>query len=212
MTQGHAPSTRRSRSRPAAPAAAPPGGTALYGATVEYGVHCLLFLARPLDNPASSRELAELQGVSPTQVAKIFPKLEKAGLVIATGGISGGYRLARDAADISVLDVIDAVEGDRRLFDCKEVRGNCALFGGVTPDWAVAGVCAVHAVMLRAEKSMRAEMGRTSILDLAEGMYRKAPADFGPDVARWLGDRATGREASRIRAVRAGSRRRAADG
>ena len=190
---------------------ASPGGVALYGATVEYGVHCLLMLVRPLEKPVSSRELAELQGVSPTIVAKIFPKLEKAGLVISTDGISGGYRLARDPADISMLDVIDAIEGDRRLFDCKEVRQSCALFGGTPPAWVSGGVCGVHAVMLRAEKSMRAEMARTSILDLAEGMYRKAPAEFGPNIGRWFQDRAVGRESSRIAAVRTSTRRRRAD-
>lgn len=206
MKQGPAPSSLPRDGKPAAP-----GGVALYGATVEYGAHCLLLLVRPLAKPASSRELAELLGVSPAIVAKIFPKLEKAGLVVSTGGISGGYRLARDAAEISVLDVIDAIEGDRRLFDCKEVRENCALFGGTPPAWVSGGVCGVHAVMLRAEKSMRAEMARTSILDLAEGMYRKAPAEFGPDVRRWFGDRATGRERSRITAVKTSTRRRRAN-
>ncbi len=206
MKQGLAPSSLTGDGEPAAP-----GGVALYGATVEYGVHCLLLLVRPPEKPASSRELAELLGVSPAIVAKIFPKLEKAGLVTSTGGISGGYRLARDAAEISVLDVIDAIEGDRRLFDCKEVRLSCALFGGTPPAWASGGVCGVHAVMLRAEKSMRSEMARTSILDLAEGMYRKAPAEFGPDVSRWFGDRAMGRERSRITAVKTSTRRRRAD-
>lgn len=206
MKQGPTPSSLPDDGKTAAS-----GGVALYGATVEYGVHCLLLLVRPLEKPASSRELAELLGVSPTIVAKIFPKLEKAGLVMSTGGISGGYRLARDAAEISVLDVIDAIEGDRRLFDCKEVRQSCALFGGTPPAWVSGGVCGVHAVMLRAEKSMRAEMARTSILDLAEGMYRKAPAEFGPDVSRWFGDRAMGRERSRITAVKTSTRRRRAD-
>jgi Rrf2 family protein len=206
MKQGPTPSSLPDHGKTAAS-----GGVALYGATVEYGVHCLLLLVRPLEKPASSRELAELLGVSPTIVAKIFPKLEKAGLVMSTGGISGGYRMARDAAEISVLDVIDAIEGDRRLFDCKEVRQSCALFGGTPPAWVSGGVCGVHAVMLRAEKSMRAEMARTSILDLAEGMYRKAPAEFGPDVSRWFGDRAMGRERSRITAVKTSTRRRRAD-
>lgn len=45
-------------------------------------------------------------------VAKIFSKLEKADIVEASGGIRGGYRLARPAEDISVLDVTDAVEGN----------------------------------------------------------------------------------------------------
>jgi Rrf2 family protein len=167
----------------------------------------LLFLVEPLEHRASSRDLAELQGVPPTLIAKIFPKLEKAGLVSATGGISGGYRLARAPEAISVLDVVMAIEGARRLFDCKEVRTRCALFGGAPPSWASAGVCGIHAVMLRAEKAMRAELARTSLKDLAQGVDRKAPADFAPSVGRWLGERATRRELSRITAVRRSRRR-----
>ena len=67
------------------------------GTSVEYAMHCLLWLAGPLAEPASSRDLAELQGISPSFLAKIFPKLEKAGIVAASEGIRGGYRLARPA-------------------------------------------------------------------------------------------------------------------
>lgn len=62
-----------------------------YGSGTEYGLHCLLFLSQPLAEPASSRDLAELQGISVSFLAKIFPKLEKAGIVKASEGIRGGY-------------------------------------------------------------------------------------------------------------------------
>jgi Rrf2 family protein len=90
---------------------------------VEYGLHCLLWLVDPREEPASSRDLAELQGISPTFVAKIFPKLEKAGIVVAVGGVRGGYQLGRPAGEISVLDVVDAIEGGKPLFECQEIRG-----------------------------------------------------------------------------------------
>jgi len=54
----------------------------LYGASVEYGLHCLLYLADPPEGVRpSSRDLAEFQGVSPAYIAKLFTQLEKAGLV-----------------------------------------------------------------------------------------------------------------------------------
>ena len=53
-------------------------------ASVEYGIHCLLWLVGNDDRPLSSRDMAELQGVSPSFLAKIFPKLEKAGIVKAS--------------------------------------------------------------------------------------------------------------------------------
>jgi Rrf2 family protein len=181
----------------------------LYGAAVEYGLHCLTWLVGR-DRPASSRDLAALQGAPPAMVAKIMPKLEKAGIVTSTGGIGGGYILARPPEAISVLDVADAIDGRKSVFTCREVRGNCVLFGSAPPAWANRGVCGIHAVMLRAEKSMRLEMARTSLLGIVQGV--PAPPEFGPDVGRWLDDRVTTREQSRITAVRAGARRRSSHG
>jgi Rrf2 family protein len=180
----------------------------LYGAAVEYAIHCLLWLAPSRETPASSRDLAELQGVSPAVVAKILPKLEKAGILAAQGGIAGGYRLAKAADKITVLDIIEAVDGGKRLFDCKEIRLNCALFGGGAPAWASRGTCSIHAVMLRAEKSMRQEMARTTLQDIGAAVELKAPATFGEDVGRWLDGRTEGRERARVAAIRDSARRR----
>jgi Rrf2 family protein len=183
-------------------------GVSLYGSAVEYALHCLLWLSPSRETPASSRELAELTGVSPALVAKLLPKLEKAGVLEARGGIAGGYRLARPANEITVLDVVEAVEGGKRLFDCKEIRLNCPLFGADPPLWASRGVCSVHAVMLRAEKSMRQELAQTTLLNIADALEAKAPATFGGEVGQWLDDRVAGREHARVAAIRDGARRR----
>lgn len=183
-------------------------GAALYGAVVEYAIHCLLWLAGPRETPASSRDLAELQGVSPAVVAKIMPKLEKAGIVAAHSGIAGGYTLAKPAQDVTVLDIVEAVDGGKRLFDCKDVRLNCALFGGAAPGWASQGLCSIHAVMVRAEASMRQEMTRTTLHDLGQAVGRKAPAGFDEDVEQWLDGRVEERERARLAAMRDGVRRR----
>lgn len=159
------------------------------GTSVEYGLHCLLWLAEPGAAAASSRDLAELQGVSPSFVAKIFPRLEKAGIVSATPGIHGGYRLARPAAQISVLAVVDAIEGRKPLFECQEIRGRCALFKGRAPAWSTQGICSIHAVMLRAEQRMRDELAGSSLADLAGTVARKAPAGLDGEVRVWLGER-----------------------
>lgn len=165
---------------------------------VEYGLHCLLWLVDPREEPASSRDLAELQGISPTFVAKIFPKLEKAGIVEASGGVRGGYRLARPAERISVLDVVDAIEGFKPLFECQEIRGRCAVFGDKPPTWSTNGVCAIHAVMLRAEQSMRVELSRTSLLDIVRTVGRKSPANFPQQIRGWLAERAEARTEVRL--------------
>jgi Rrf2 family protein len=170
------------------------------GAGVEYALHCLLWIAAPLEQPPSGRDLAAMQGVSPAFVKKIFPKLEKAGIVVATGGIRGGYRLARPAAQISVLDVVDAIEGVKPLFDCQEIRGRCALFDGKPPRWSSRGICGIHAVMLRAEKALRHELAKTSLAALQVGIAGM-PAGF-PDQARaWFAERHAAREDARLAAL-----------
>lgn len=165
--------------------------------SVEYGIHCLLWLVDPDSGQPSSRDLAELQGVSPSFLAKIFPKLEKAGLVLATEGVRGGYRLARNPSDITVLDIVDAIEGEKPLFECQEIRERCAVFGGSAPQWATNGVCAIHAAILRAEKAMRDSLAEETLASLAATVDRKAPKKFAGDIREWLSVKAKGRAANR---------------
>ena len=124
---------------------------------VEYALHCLLHLTdAPIGVPeASVRDLAELQGLSVEYVAKLFTKLHKAGLTVATEGARGGFKLARAASDISVWNVIEAVDGPKPLFDCKEIRGRCAVFDERQSKLASQGVCSIHAIMLEAEMRMK---------------------------------------------------------
>lgn len=158
-------------------------------ASVEYGLHSLLWLVNAQGAPLSSRDLAEFQGLSQSFLAKIFAKLEKAGILDATEGVRGGYLLARKPEDISFLEVVDAIEGEKPLFDCQNIRGRCALFSDSPPAWAMNGVCSVHAVMLRAEKAMRDELARVSLADLSRAVDRKAPPDFAGEVTAWLDHR-----------------------
>lgn len=157
--------------------------------SVEYGIHSLLWLADAAETPLSSRDLAELQGISHSFLAKIFPRLEKAGIVRASEGVRGGYLLNRAPEAISFLDIVDAIEGRKPLFDCQEIRGRCAVFSSPPPEWATRGVCSVHVVMLQAEKAMRETLAARSLADVAGAVARKAPEDFGADVQAWIGDR-----------------------
>ena len=173
---------------------------ALYSAGVEYGIHCLLFLA---DEKGDSREssvrtLAELQGVPPELLAKVFTRLAKAGLVAATEGVRGGFRLARPANEISVLDVVRAIDGDKSIFECREVRERCAIFEGNPPSWATRNTCSIHAVMLTAQKRMEEALGQQTILDLVRRVGRIAPPEFGEEVLRWMDASREGRGGPRL--------------
>ena len=69
--------------------------------SVEYAIHCLTFLVNNEDKPLISKDLAELQGVC--FMAKIFPKLEKAKLVLAQEGIRGRYLLTSRGLQLLML-------------------------------------------------------------------------------------------------------------
>lgn len=178
---------------------------ALYGAAVEYGLHCLLLLVRmPAADgdgpPPSVRDLAEFQGVSPSYLAKTFTQLEKAGLVRSAEGVAGGFELARPPEQISVLDVADALEGRKPLFDCQEVRQRCILYTPRPPAWAVAGTCGIHAAMLRAEREMRRSLAAVSLADLTAGVAPKVPAEFARAAQDWFAERARRRRGRRTEA------------
>jgi Rrf2 family protein len=161
--------------------------------SVEYGIHCLLWMTSAGDEPLSTRDLAELQGISHSFLAKIFPKLQKAGIVRASEGVRGGYLLARAPKEISFLEIVDAIEGRKPLFDCQDIRGRCALFAGDPPSWATHGVCAIHKVMLQAEKAMRDTLAAQMLADVGQAVAGKAPADFSSEVQAWLSDRTNNR-------------------
>lgn len=154
--------------------------------SVEYGIHCLLWLVDSDGTPMSARDMAELQGISASFLAKIFPKLEKAGIVRASEGVRGGYLLARPPERVTFLQVVEAIDGRKPLFDCQEIRGKCAVFGDRPPAWASTGVCAVHAVMLQAEKAMRDTLAMTTLRDISRAVDRKAPPEFARDIQGWL--------------------------
>lgn len=63
------------------------------GTGVEYALHCLLWLVDSGDQRSSSRDLAQMLGISPTYVARIFSRLSKAGIVESSEGIGGGCAL-----------------------------------------------------------------------------------------------------------------------
>lgn len=169
-------------------------------ASVEYGLHCLLFLAGPRQGGrASARDLAALQGAPAHLVAKIFTRLRMAGLVAATEGVAGGFRLARPAADISVLDVVDAIDGPKPLFACNDVRERCLLFAGNPPAWATDGRCTIHQVMVEAETRLREVLAAHSLGDLATRVDAKAPAAYRGAIIAWLDGRVAARRSRRRR-------------
>jgi Rrf2 family protein len=146
--------------------------------SVESAIHvCLVLAGAPDGAGLSAARLAEYHALSPTSVAKQLQQLAAAGIVRGAPGRSGGYRLARPAAKISVLSIVEAIDGAQPGFRCTEVRrrGPCAGRGA-----RYSPVCAVAGVMHRAQAAWRAELERTTLAGLARGIAR----ELDPAIAR----------------------------
>ena len=172
----------------------------LYGAGAEYALHSLLILAKT-DAPVSVVDLARFQQIPERYLAKVFTRMKDAGLVVGTEGIAGGFALARPAEEIRVVEVLDAVDPDRKLFACAEIRRNCAMFAGDPPEWATEGRCRIDLFMSEAERSLRDFLASKTLADLVCEFERKAPVEFATRSRRWFQERRTDRTTRRSRAT-----------
>ncbi|MET3660857.1 RrF2 family transcriptional regulator [Aquamicrobium ahrensii] len=123
---------------------------------VEAAIHCAATLAG-VDGGATipGSALAEQFGLSQSYLLKHLQALTGAGILESVPGPAGGYRLARAAEHISLLDIVLAVEGPQPAFRCGEIRRN----GPVKlPDAAYVKPCGIKVAMLRAEKAWRAAL------------------------------------------------------
>jgi Rrf2 family protein len=151
---------------------------------VEWGAHCCVVLALvPPPNALTAARLAEYHGVPAAYLAKHLQALARAGIVEPAKGPRGGYRLARDASRITLLDVVEAVDGSEPAFRCTEIRrrGPTAL-----PAREYHARCAIHVAMNRADEAWRHELRGTTIADLVRHVLTDAsPKGLAKGVA-WM--------------------------
>jgi Rrf2 family protein len=151
-------------------------------AGVEWALHCCVVLTAAR-HPVSAARLAELHDVSATYLAKQLQELSRAGFVRSIQGKSGGYVLTRSADEITMLDVVEAVDGAAPAFVCTEIRQRGPL---ATPAEACTAPCPIARAMGAADSAWRAALRAVTIADLA----RNVSADSGPEafdvIRNWL--------------------------
>lgn len=93
----------------------------------DYAVRAVLFLAHlGVGNRAATSSIAEDQHIPPSFLAKIISQLSIAGLLHTSRGARGGVTLARKPEKISLLEVVEAIDGPIRLNECAHADGMCA--------------------------------------------------------------------------------------
>jgi Rrf2 family protein len=117
----------------------------------------LALAARSDLEPTPVREIAERMEIPVGFLPRVMADLARAGLVTSTVGRSGGYVLARPAARITLLEIIEAIEGESRRQRCVLRGGPCGLDGH----------CQVHDVFFAAQDAMLQRFATARLADVA---------------------------------------------
>ena len=126
----------------------------------EYGLRCLLELARHSASARTIQEIAEAEGLSPDYAAKLLRELRRGGLVQSTRGAAGGYRLARAADAITAWDAIGVLGGS--LFPDRF----CECHPGRAERCVRSQDCALRAIWRAADAAVRSVLSRVTLADL----------------------------------------------
>lgn len=133
--------------------------------SAESALHIMLLLAAaPNGRELAANDLADFHTLLRGTLAKVLQQLAAAGLVIASAGRKGGYKLARNANAITIYDIASAIDGVEPRFHCHEIRRNgpCA---GAKSEYSAH--CAIARTMDAATSAWRAALQAVSLADLA---------------------------------------------
>ena len=142
----------------------------------DYALRALIELAvRPDGDPVSAEELGRLQEIPHGFLQAILADLRRSGIVLSQRGQAGGWRLARDAADVTVADVIRAVDGP--LVSVHGTRPEAVTYNG--------SAAALQLVWIAARSSLREVCEQVSIRALADGTLPRPVASRTKDEDAW---------------------------
>jgi len=124
----------------------------------EYAIRCVLYLSQNYhESVVSRREIAETMEIPVQFLGKIAQQLAHANIMEITQGAKGGYRLLRDPQSISLLEVVEAVDGPIFLNQCVLRPDSCHR----------SPLCAVHTVWEEARNQLRNVLGNANFAQLS---------------------------------------------
>ena len=125
----------------------------------EYGVLAAIDLACHFgEGPVSARDIAERRGIPPRFLEQLFVSLRRAEIVTAVRGAKGGFVLCRTPDQITVLDVVEALEGPLASSVCDQAREDSCV---------KSATCAAAPVWARATNALRDVFHSTTLASLA---------------------------------------------
>lgn len=94
--------------------------------TTDYAIRIILFLAEQGNRISTAKEAAKELGLTYAYFNKVASKIRMAGFIESVQGKKGGYRLAKNPANITIYDIIEAMEGGICINRCMEQDGYCS--------------------------------------------------------------------------------------
>lgn len=141
--------------------------------TAEYALRAIVFLGNQPGSPCTTSKLAAEIDAPPSYLAKVMKGLTRAGIVLSRRGLHGGFTLARDPAEVTILDVVDSVDAFHRIDKCPLGRPG-----------HTSGLCPLHRrmdnVMAVAQKTLE-HMTVREVLE-EPGLLCSMPCVTGPDL------------------------------
>ncbi|MBC8204152.1 Rrf2 family transcriptional regulator [bacterium] len=137
----------------------------------EYAVHSMFYLAtRPKDEVVMVGDIARAQNIPESYLVKVFQQLSRAGLVNSYRGAKGGVSLAKEPSDITLKDIVEAVDGSNPLYVSLGFKRKCD----------AGALCLIRQTFDNAEKKLFEELSCVSLEDL------KQEAEKARDKFTWL--------------------------
>jgi Rrf2 family protein len=153
---------------------------------VEWGLHCVCVLAElPAGATLPTKALAEYHGLSETYLSKHLQALTNGRILESVPGPRGGYRLMRPPEEITLLEVIEAIDGPEPLFRCTEIRQQGPL--ALAPE-RYRLPCAIHVAMAQADKAWRDALRAQTIADIVKQYSRNIGPQQQQRSEQWMAE------------------------
>lgn len=120
----------------------------------------------------SAAQLAEHYDVPAAYLAKQLQSLVRAGLLTATTGPRGGFRLARATDAITMLELVEAIDGARSPYVCREIRQQGR---GAAPPEDCRSACVLAATMAQAHQAFKDSLAGVTLADIVASLPAAAP-------------------------------------
>jgi Rrf2 family protein len=124
----------------------------------DYAVRTVLYLAKIRDRTASVTEVAHAMQIPKSFLAKLLQRLVRCHILTSSRGVNGGFQLAQKPSEITLLSIMEAVQGPAGINVCAIDSKRCKL----------SSTCAVHPVWVEMRKEVEKRLKRETIAKLVD--------------------------------------------